>query len=513
MPRRPPDDDPNADPNTDLPPAVRDALLNGSLADKAAAVRGLLFPGLFPTPQPTLLPPRPEVVTYRVRVDLDDVRPPIWRRLEVSSDLLLDAFHDVLQTAMGWTNSHLHAFRRRLTGPADRFEPQLLTAFDVAEGEQGAAEADVRLDQVLGEPGDRLLYTYDFGDGWDHTIKLEAVTPARDDPRPRCVAGRRACPPEDCGGPWGYQSLLDLRAEQQAGRALDEDDRERLAYYGLGDPEGFSVQETDEALAAGPAGPLFPDDVTGGVDATGVPAALVAVLPRISPDLAERLVALAREALPHQHLTGVPQEGTAARQTAGIRWLLDQVGDDGIVLTQAGYLPPAVVAAAFDVLTIDRIWRGRGAKPREADAVPLVILRSALQGSGLLRKNRGRLLLTAAAKKVRHDPLALLRHLADRLPAGSAEYERVAGLVLLLGVAAGRPVHAQRDVALAVEVLHELGWARTDGPLRSADVYEAGRMTAEVLVQLGAATTAPVAGTGAQPPEVVALARLALTGG
>ncbi|WP_432487064.1 plasmid pRiA4b ORF-3 family protein [Kineococcus sp. SYSU DK018] len=509
MPRRPPDDDPHAD----LPPAVRDALLNGSLADKAAAVMGLLPPGLFPAPQPTLLPPRRGVVTYRVRVDLDDVRPPIWRRLEVPSDVRLDAFHDVLQTAMGWTNSHLHAFRRRLTGPADRFEPQLLTAFDVAEGEQGAAEADVRLDQVLGEPGDRLLYTYDFGDGWNHTVKLEAVTPARDDPRPRCVAGRRACPPEDCGGPWGYQSLLDLRAEQRAGRALDEDDRERLAYYELDDPERFSVQETDEALAAGPTGPLFPDDVTGRLDTTGLPAALVAILPRISPGLAERLVALAREAVPHQHLTGVPQEGTAARQTAGIRWLLDQVGDDGVVLTQAGYLPPTVVAAAFDALSIDPLWRGRAARPRESDVVPLALLRSALQDLGLLRKYRGRLRLTKAGQRVRHDPLALLQHVAGKLPAGSAEYERVAGLVLLLGIAAGRPVHAQRDVALAVEVLHQLGWARTDGPLRSADVHEAGRTTAEVLVQLGAVTTAPAAGTGAQPPEVVALARLSLTGG
>jgi hypothetical protein len=154
---------------------------------------------------------RPEVVTLRVRVDVDDVRPPIWRRLDLASDLALDGLHHVLQSAFGWTDTHLHAFTAggRMHEPtAERY----LTAFDLAEGDEGVLETDVRLDELLAEPGDTVYYSYDFGDGWEHTIVLEEVldrTPTA--PPALCVRGRRAGPIEDSGGPWGYQQLIESR--------------------------------------------------------------------------------------------------------------------------------------------------------------------------------------------------------------------------------------------------------------------------------------------------------------
>lgn len=161
---------------------------------------------------------RPDAVTLRVRVDLQDVKPPIWRRLELSSHLTLDELHQVIQTSFGWTDTHLHRFA---CGPSvwDRSSEIYLCPFDVEEGEDehGVPEEDVRLDEVLVEVGDRLLYAYDYGDGWEHVVRLESVLePAADAPRARCTGGRRAAPPEDCGGFPGYEEL------QEAGEIEDE---------------------------------------------------------------------------------------------------------------------------------------------------------------------------------------------------------------------------------------------------------------------------------------------------
>ena len=105
--------------------------------------------------------------------------------------------HDVIQSAMGWSDMHLHHFQMGPDAKDFRVVP-FLTPFDLEEGEtDGTLEADVRLDQVIAKPGHRLFYEYDFGDSWHHTIKLEKVEPWVDgDPVAVCVTGRRACPPE-----------------------------------------------------------------------------------------------------------------------------------------------------------------------------------------------------------------------------------------------------------------------------------------------------------------------------
>jgi hypothetical protein len=141
-----------------------------------------------------------------VQVLLDGIEPPVWRRLQVPASAPLVWFHAVLQVAMGWTNSHLHQFRcgERIYGdPADGLEQSDGSTIVLDENKFTLAE-------VLTDRQQALVYEYDFGDSWQHLVTLEERLPA-DAAMPAtalCLAGERACPPEDSGGIWGYMELL-----------------------------------------------------------------------------------------------------------------------------------------------------------------------------------------------------------------------------------------------------------------------------------------------------------------
>ena len=180
-----------------MSPAEQRELLENLLAQGTSRFTAPLQPEL-----PTLLRKPRTVRGFQVRIDLLQVKPPIWRRLVLPGDLTLDRVHAVLNEAMGWTDSHLHRFR---TGNRPH-APYFITEFDLHEGDDGILENDVRLDQVVAEKGDALWYDYDFGDGWEHVVKVEAVLP-EPPTEVELVTGRRACPPEDVGGPWGYEAV------------------------------------------------------------------------------------------------------------------------------------------------------------------------------------------------------------------------------------------------------------------------------------------------------------------
>ena len=148
---------------------------------------------------------------YQLKITLRDIKPPIWRRVQVK-DCTLARLHDIIQTCMGWDDYHLHEFD--IGGERYGDPRQWRDGFggDVEVGNEGK----VKLGQVVARGVKKFSYVYDMGDNWDHTIQIEKVLPAEAGVRyPRCIAGQRACPPEDCGGPWGYagfgrQNLLDL---------------------------------------------------------------------------------------------------------------------------------------------------------------------------------------------------------------------------------------------------------------------------------------------------------------
>ena len=175
---------------------------------------------------------------YQLKVTLLGSRPPIWRQLLVPADLTLAQLHDVLQVAMGWQDGHLHEFRAggRRFGPPDP-EDQFM-AEDVGD------ERKVRVFGLFGRTGAKALYTYDFGDTWEHSIVLEKRLPAAPNMiYPICTDGQLACPPEDCGGIPGFYDLLDaLRDPTQEHQEL------RDWVGGDYDPEVFSIEAVNRIL-------------------------------------------------------------------------------------------------------------------------------------------------------------------------------------------------------------------------------------------------------------------------
>jgi hypothetical protein len=142
----------------------------------------------------------------RLHVTLNDVKPPVQRRVEVPLAIRLDRLHLVLQAAMGWTNSHLYEIRARDIGWG-------LPDPDFGDGPLDAKKA--RLIDVLEDAGTKTLkYLYDFGDGWEHTVKVERITDAIPGVAyPVLINATGRCPPEDVGGPWGYDEFLDALAD------------------------------------------------------------------------------------------------------------------------------------------------------------------------------------------------------------------------------------------------------------------------------------------------------------
>ena len=142
----------------------------------------------------------------RLLVTLDDVKPPVRRRVEAPLAIRLDRLHLVLQAAMGWTNSHLYEIRARNVGWG-------LPDPDFGDGPLDAKKA--RLVDVLEDVGTKTLkYLYDFGDGWEHTVKVERIADAAPGiAYPVLIDAVGRCPPEDVGGSWGYAEFLDAIAD------------------------------------------------------------------------------------------------------------------------------------------------------------------------------------------------------------------------------------------------------------------------------------------------------------
>jgi hypothetical protein len=175
---------------------------------------------------------------YQLKITLKGAKPPIWRRVLVPADIRLDQFHDVIQGAMGWMNCHLHQFEAfgEFYGVPDGM-------FDL--GPEVLDETKVKLNELLQSEKDSIAYDYDFGDDWAHKITLEKILPfEQGQSLPICVTGRRACPPEDCGGVWGYANLLQALADPK--HPEHEDMLEWLG--GPFDPEDFHPERTNAAL-------------------------------------------------------------------------------------------------------------------------------------------------------------------------------------------------------------------------------------------------------------------------
>jgi len=189
---------------------------------------------------------------YQLKIILRDVNPPVWRRLLVL-DTTLDDLSDYIMTAMGWFGGHLHGFR--IHGET----------YGIIDPEWGTDwmidESSVRMSEVIFVGDKKFVYDYDFGDGWEHDVLIEKVLPVEPGAVcPVCLKGKRACPPEDVGGPWGYENFL---------KAISNSDHPEhdkyLEWIGGGfDPEAFDLDEVNDGLQDieknGPPWKLFSED-------------------------------------------------------------------------------------------------------------------------------------------------------------------------------------------------------------------------------------------------------------
>lgn len=175
---------------------------------------------------------------HRLKVTLRRVRPPVWRRIEVRSATSLYQLSAELEAAMSWFGGHLHAFD--VAGEIYQLPTEEDFGWRPMKDERKATVA-----KVLTRVGMKMRWDYDFGDGWEHDILVEAIEPAAADVLyPRCMAGRRACPPEDCGGPWGYRNLLDA-----LGDPAHPEHESMLEWAPPGfDPAHFDPAEATEAM-------------------------------------------------------------------------------------------------------------------------------------------------------------------------------------------------------------------------------------------------------------------------
>ncbi|MDP2364546.1 MAG: plasmid pRiA4b ORF-3 family protein [Ignavibacteria bacterium] len=180
-------------------------------------------------------------IVYQVQIALRDYRPKIWRRLLIPSDLLLSDFHKVIQSSMGWTNSHLHQFIKNRVYFTMRMKDD-----DMWDDMNSVDYKKMKVSDLLKAVKEKIIYEYDFGDGWQHDIILEKIL-AYDDKlkHPICLAGKMNCPPEDCGGIWGYSNMLEILKQPK------HEEYESFVEWlgGDFDPEEFDIDYVNELLS------------------------------------------------------------------------------------------------------------------------------------------------------------------------------------------------------------------------------------------------------------------------
>ena len=180
------------------------------------------------------------VALYEVKITLLNAKPAIWRRVLVPADITLGDLHRVIQIAMGWDDDHLHEFE---IGKV-RYGATISDIFEV--GDPSLDEDSVRLNGVV-MPKAKFKYWYDFGDDWKHEIRIERELDSETGRRKaRCIAGAGACPPEDCGGVYGYEEMLHILADP----THEEYGEMREWVRDDFDPDYFDLARTDRRLAS-----------------------------------------------------------------------------------------------------------------------------------------------------------------------------------------------------------------------------------------------------------------------
>lgn len=409
------------------------------MANRSARARHLTVVPDAPAASPA--PQRVASTMVRFQLDLDvrdsESRPSserTWRRVRVRSDLLLPELADVITSAIGWTASTDYVFSQVGVGSDHRYLP--VRPRGGHDDDAVSAGDHVRIDSLLQTIGDELLYERDPGCGL--TVRLISFDSDVDDLRPTCIDG-----------------VGNAYAGEQTDDATDSP--VAAANARLAAASTPRSTEVESSAASQPIARLFRH-----TESAPVPL-LLELLPRCeltiesSVDLPVAQVAMSK-----------------------ILWILECIGDGGILLAEGGTLPPAVVDAIGGELDWGIGWHGAGSK--EIDHHQARDLREAVRDLGLARVWRGRLVRTEVGTRVSNDPIALWNYCAERLPLGRREYELDAGTLFLVALAASASV-VQRD-AMLVETMHSLRWG--NNVLDAVQIHKVAHPTVAFLDLVGA---------------------------
>ena len=175
---------------------------------------------------------------YQLKISIRNSKPLIWRRILVDAKVLLPDLHKIIQTTMGWGNSHLHQFIKGKIYYSLIDEENEDDDFGMQED-----YTNIKLSDVLFQEKTKISYEYDFGDGWEHDILLEKISDEKIS-HPICIKGQLACPPEDCGGIWGYYNILEILKDPKHEEYESYKDWLSPDF----DPEYFDLEEINEGL-------------------------------------------------------------------------------------------------------------------------------------------------------------------------------------------------------------------------------------------------------------------------
>lgn len=168
---------------------------------------------------------------YHLRIKLNNAPVPVWREIKVPSNTSLEFLAYIIEEAMGWWHEHLHMFRDKDTLYKNRKEIKIERGMLPWGESRNQPTEEYALSDLLNMKGKRIKFEYDFGDSWEHDVWMKGVSDYTDEHQPGLylVKAEGTCPPEDCGGVWGYANLLEIKNKNRKTR----EEKDRLEWYGI----------------------------------------------------------------------------------------------------------------------------------------------------------------------------------------------------------------------------------------------------------------------------------------
>ncbi|PQZ94870.1 hypothetical protein CQ018_05890 [Arthrobacter sp. MYb227] len=427
---------------------------------------------------------------YTLKVKLYGSEPLIWRRLEVDGAMSLERFHIVLQAALGWTNSHLHAFSsdnpfERGLGAARANTLTWLDAGSIAEGLEGQDELDTSIADACEQSGGMLWYQYDFGDSWMHTITVESTRiPESGEPIARILDGAMRIPLENSGGLHGWYEMLELdcgKSGAEGREYLLEWLHSHAGYFTSIDPLQFDVGAANLQLRLYMGG-AQPDKsredeqtlnpATFGNAAVGTWIATVNIHAGLV--LSNALYQLGINVLDTPSEPSMPAD--APRAMASILWWIRACEGTGLPLTAAGYLSPAIIPEVIEGIGWEHEDFVQFGAKTEVHLHTLHDFRLMLIEISLLKVQGKRLVATPTAVRLAGDPAKLWAHLAKRALNSKRERDIYDATMVALIAAAGEGEADQKTITARInEGMRLLGYLNYEGgPIGDTDFQRLG---------------------------------------